>query len=247
MIPVLSPIEIEKMRQTGSLAAELLNYLGGLVKPGISTLELNNAAEEWTRSKGATSGPLGYKGFPRSICTSINEVVCHGIPSKRVLKEGDIINIDVSPVLNGYYGDTSRTFCVGKVSQEAAGLVEITEKCLHLGIGAVRPGAHTGDIGSVIQAEAEKHGYSVVKEFTGHGIGRVFHGDPVIFHYGEVGTGVELLPGMAFTIEPMLNLGTDKVRILPDQWTAITADNKLSAQCEHTILVVEDGVEILTK
>lgn len=250
-IELLSKRELEKMRAAGRLAAELLNHLGKMVRPGISTQELNDAAEAWTRERGAVSAPLGYPGgenpFPRSICTSVNEVVCHGIPSKDcVLKEGDIINIDVTPKLDGYHGDTSRTFYVGKVSEEARRLVECTRECLRRGIEQVRPGARIGDIGAAIQEHAESQGFSVVRDFVGHGIGKLFHTAPQIPHYGKRGTRARLVPGMCFTIEPMINAGTYEVEILDDGWTAVTLDRKLSAQFEHTVCVTEDGVEVLT-
>jgi methionyl aminopeptidase len=246
-ITLLSSREIEKMRQVGKLAAQLLEHLGQMVKSGISTHELDQEAERWTQAHGAISAPLGYHGFPRSICTSVNEVICHGIPSKKqILQDGDIINIDVTPILDGYYGDTSKTFFVGTPSPEAKKLVEVTEKCMYLGINAVRPGARIGDIGAAIQEYAESHGYSVVRNFVGHGIGRVFHTAPQIPHYGKKGTGKKLRPGMVFTIEPMINIGTWESELLDDGWTALTKDRQLSAQFEHTVTVTHDGVEILT-
>lgn len=246
-IVLLSSREIEKMRQAGQLAARLLKHLGTMVQPGVSTLDLNDEAERWTREHGAKSAPLGYRGFPKSICTSINEVVCHGIPSaNRLLKEGDIINIDVTPILDGYHGDTSRTFFVGEPSPTAKKLVEVTEECLHRAIAEVKPKARIGDIGAAIQTYAEGQGFSVVRDFVGHGVNRVFHTAPEIPHYGKRGTGRRLRAGMVFTIEPMINQGTEEVKVLSDGWTAITKDRKLSAQFEHTIAVTKDGVEILT-
>ncbi|AFZ36959.1 methionine aminopeptidase, type I [Stanieria cyanosphaera PCC 7437] len=246
-ITLLSQREIEKMRQAGRLAAELLDHLASMVKPGVSTLEINDEAEKWTQAHGAKSAPLGYHGFPKSICTSINEVICHGIPNaKQILQEGDIINIDVTPILDGYHGDSSRTFLVGTPSPEAQRLVEVTEKCLKLGIEAVKPGARIGDIGAAIQEYAEANGFSVVRDFVGHGISHIFHTAPQIPHYGTRGKGKKLKPGMVFTIEPMINEGTWEAVVLDDGWTAITKDGKLSAQFEHTIAVTEDGVEILT-
>ena len=243
-ITLLSSREIEKMRQAGKLAAQLLDHLEPMVKPGISTEELDREAERWTQAHGATSAPLGYHGFPRSICTSVNEVICHGIPNKKeILKDGDIINIDVTPILDGYHGDTSKTFFVGTPSQE---LVEVTEECMYRGINAIRPGARIGDIGAAIQEYAESHGYSVVRNFVGHGIGRIFHTPPQIPHYGKKGTGKKLRPGMVFTVEPMINIGTWESELLDDGWTALTKDRKLSAQFEHTVTVTRDGVEILT-
>jgi methionyl aminopeptidase len=246
-IVLLSKREIDKMRQAGRLAAELLNYLEPMVQPGVSTLELNDAAEAWTQQRGAKSAPLGYHGFPKSICTSVNEVVCHGIPNaKQLLKEGDIINIDVTPLVDGYHGDTSRTFFVGEPSAIARKLVEITEECMWRGIRAVKPGARIGDIGAAIQDYAEANGFSVVRDFVGHGVGRIFHTAPQVPHYGTSGKGKKLRPGMVFTIEPMINEGTWEVEVLADKWTAVTRDGKLSAQFEHTIAVTDDGVEILT-
>ncbi len=246
-ITLLSSREIDKMRQAGHLAAELLDHLAPMVKPGVSTLELNDEAERWTQAKGARSAPLGYHGFPKSICTSVNEVICHGIPNaKEILKDGDIINIDVTPVLNGYHGDISRTFLVGNPSPEAKRLVAVTEKCLTLAIAEVKPGARLGDIGAAIQEYAEAQGFSVVRDFVGHGISHVFHTAPQVPHYGVRGKGKKLKPGMVFTIEPMINEGTHEAVVLEDGWTALTVDRKLSAQFEHTIAVTKDGVEILT-
>lgn len=246
-ITLLSKREIEKMRQAGQLAAKLLDFLATMVKPGISTQELNDEAERWTQAHGAKSAPLGYHGFPKSICTSVNEVICHGIPNPRqILKEGDIINIDVTPILDGYHGDTSRTFFVGTPSPDAKKLVEVTEECLRRGIAAAQPGAKIGDIGAAIQEYAESHGFSVVRDFVGHGVSTVFHTAPQVPHYGTPGKGKRLRPGMVFTIEPMINEGTWEAVVLDDGWTAITKDGKLSAQFEHTIALTEDGVEILT-
>ncbi|PSO53415.1 MAG: type I methionyl aminopeptidase, partial [Cyanobacteria bacterium QH_8_48_120] len=234
-ITLLSSREIEKMRQAGSLAAALLDHLEPMIKPGVSTLELDNEAERWTQAHGATSAPLGYHGFPKSICTSVNEVVCHGIPNgKQILKDGDIMNIDVTPILDGYHGDTSRTFLVGTPSARAKKLVEVTEECLMKGIAAVKPGGRIGDIGAAIQEYAEANGFSVVRDFVGHGINRVFHTAPQIPHYGKQGKGKRLRSGMVFTIEPMINEGTWEAQVLDDGWTAITKDGKLSAQFEHT-------------
>jgi methionyl aminopeptidase len=246
-IVLLSSREIEKMRQAGQLAAQLLDYLEPLVKPGVSTLDLNDAAEVWTQKHGAKSAPLGYHGFPKSICTSVNEVVCHGIPNaKQILKSGDIINIDVTPLLEGYHGDTSKTFWLGEPSPLARQLVEVTEECMMRGIAAVKPGARIGDIGAAIQEYAEAQGFSVVRDFVGHGVSRVFHTAPQIPHYGTRGKGKKMRPGMVFTIEPMINEGTYDVEVLADNWTAVTKDRKLSAQFEHTVAVTETGVEILT-
>ena len=246
-IVILSQREIEKMRRAGSLAAKLLQHLEPLVKPGVSTLQLNDEAERWTLQHGAKSAPLGYKGFPKSICTSVNEVICHGIPNaKQILKDGDIINIDVTPIVEGYHGDTSKTFLVGNPSPTAQKLVEVTQECLRLGIAEVKPGAKMGDIGAAIQEYAESFGFSVVRDFVGHGISHIFHTAPDVPHYGIRGRGKKLRAGMVFTIEPMINEGTHEAEMLNDGWTAVTSDRLLSAQFEHTIVVTEDGVEILT-
>jgi len=248
-IVLLSSREIEKMRSAGRLAAQLLDHLGKMVKPGVSTYELNQEAEKWTIAKGAKSAPLGYGNppFPASICTSVNEVICHGIPSKNhILKDGDIINIDVTPILDGFHGDTSKTFFVGTPAPEVQKLVEVTEECLYRGINAVKPNGRIGDIGAAIQEYAESFGFSVVRNFVGHGIGRVFHTPPQVPHYGKKGTGKKIRPGMVFTIEPMINQGTWEADMLDDGWTAVTKDRKLSAQFEHTIAVTKEGVKILT-
>lgn len=246
-IVLLSSREIGKMRKAGKLAAQLLEHLGKMVKPGISTYELDKEAEKWTKAHGAKSAPLGYNGFPRSICTSVNEVVCHGIPSKeQILRDGDIINIDVTPIVDGYHGDTSRTFFVGTPSPKVRKLVEVTEECLYRGINAVKPNGKIGDIGAAIQEYAESHGFSVVRNFVGHGVGRTFHCPPQVPHFGKKGTGKKIRAGMVFTIEPMINEGTWEAELLDDGWTALTKDRKLSAQFEHTIAVTKEGVEILT-
>ncbi|MDY7021063.1 MAG: type I methionyl aminopeptidase [Cyanobacteriota bacterium] len=246
-IVLLSSREIEKMRQAGRLAAQLLNHLEPMVKPGVSTLELNDEAERWTQAHGARSAPLGYHGFPKSICTSINNVICHGIPdAKQILREGDIINVDVTPILDGYHGDTSKTFFVGTPSPIAKELVEVTYESMMRGIEAVKPGAKVGDIGAAIQDYAESHGFSVVRDFVGHGVNTTFHTAPQIPHYGKAGKGKKLRPGMVFTIEPMINEGTWEAKVLGDGWTAITIDGKLSAQFEHTVAVTQSGVDILT-
>jgi methionyl aminopeptidase len=247
-IVILSQRELEKMRKAGRLAAKLLQHLESMVKPGVSTLQINDEAERWTQAHGAKSAPLGYKGFPKSICTSVNEVICHGIPNaKQILRDGDIINIDVTLIVDGYHGDTSKTFLVGNPSPKAKRLVEVTEECRRRGIAEVKPGARIGDIGAAIQEYAEAEGFSVVRDFVGHGISNVFHTAPDIPHYGTRGKGKRLRPGMVFTIEPMINEGTWEVEVLSDGWTALTRDRKLSAQCEHTLAVTEDGVEILTQ
>jgi methionyl aminopeptidase len=246
-ITLMSASEIEAMRAAGRAAAEMCTYLGSLVKPGVTTLELDEAAVDWTRDRGFRNGPLNYHGFPKSICTSVNEVVCHGIPSKKVvLKDGDIINIDVTPIVDGFYGDTSKTFYVGTPTSSTKKLVETTEECLRRAISTVRPGSRIGDIGAAIQEHAESSGFAVVRDFVGHGIGRTFHTAPQVPHYGKRGKGTRLEKGMVFTIEPMINVGTWEVEVLDDGWTAVTRDRKLSAQFEHTLVVTEGGVEVLT-
>lgn len=249
MIVLKSKQEIDVLRRSCKLAAQTLVMIEKFVKPGITTLELNDICHDFILSAGAIPAPLNYKGFPKSICTSINEVVCHGIPNnKQVLKDGDIINIDVTTILEGFHGDTSRTFLVGQgVPAAAKKLVSVTEECMMRGIESVRVGGRVGDIGASIQKHAESHGYSVVKDFVGHGIGRVFHEDPQIMHYGVAGKGLRLEPGMTFTVEPMINMGDWRIKVLRDGWTAVTLDRSLSAQFEHTIAIHEDGsVEILT-
>ncbi len=246
-IVLLSKREIEKMRQAGRVAAELLDHLGKMVKPGVSTLQINDEAERWTLERGAKSAPLGYQGFPKSICTSVNQVICHGIPNrKEILKDGDIINIDVTPIVDGFHGDTSRTFFVGTPSAKAKKLVEVTQECLYRGIKAVKPGGKIGDIGAAIQEYAEAEGFSVVRNFVGHGVSQIFHTAPQIPHFGTRGKGKRLRPGMVFTIEPMINEGTYEAQLLADGWTAVTKDGKLSAQFEHTVAVTKEGVDILT-
>lgn len=246
-VVILSSREIEKMRIAGRLAARIVHALGELVAPGVTTQRLDDESERLTAEAGAVSAPLGYRGFPRSICTSVNEVVCHGIPSPDVrLSEGDIISIDVTPRLDGYHGDTCWTFAVGDVSLPAKRLMKVTYECLERGIAAVRPGGFVGDIGMAIANHAEGHGYSVVRDFVGHGVGVAFHGAPQIPHFRPTKRGMRLRPGMAFTIEPMINEGDFEVDVLSDGWTAVTRDRKLSAQYEHTVVVTSDGVEILT-
>lgn len=247
MISIKSSREIELMRKTCELARETLGYIEQFVKPGVSTLELNDLCHEYITERGAYPSPLNYHGFPKSVCTSLNEVICHGIPNKKdVLKDGDILNIDVTTYLNKFHGDTNKTFLVGNVSDQVKDLVDITYKCMREGINQVRPGGHIGDIGAVIQEIAHDNGYSVVEEYCGHGIGREFHEEPQVVHVGKKGTGAEMKPGMTFTIEPMINLGKRHCKLLNDGWTVITKDKKLSAQFEHTILVTESGHEILT-
>ncbi|MBL6689240.1 MAG: type I methionyl aminopeptidase [Pseudomonadales bacterium] len=239
---------IEKMRAVGALAAEQLEMIEEYVKPGVTTGELDRICHDYTVNKqNAIPAPLNYRGFPKSICTSVNHVVCHGIPSNdKVLKNGDIVNIDVTLIKDEYHGDTSKTFIVGEANVMAERLTKTCKEALYLGIQAVKPGGHLGDIGHAIQRFAEKQRFSIVREYCGHGIGKVFHDEPQVLHYGKKGTGPELKPGMTFTIEPMINAGKAAVKLLPDQWTVVTKDHKLTAQWEHTILVTETGYEILT-
>ena len=246
-VTIKSPEEIEKMRVAGRLAAEVLEMIGEHVRPGVTTDELDRICHDYiVNVQQAIPAPLNYKGYPKSICTSINHVVCHGIPNDKPLKDGDIVNIDITVIKDGYHGDTSKMFPVGKTPEWADKLCRVTQECLYKGIQLVRPGTRLGDIGAVIQQHAEKQGYSVVREYCGHGIGAVFHEEPQVLHYGKAGTGMELKEGMTFTIEPMINQGRAETRLLGDGWTAITKDRKLSAQWEHTILVTADGYEVLT-
>jgi methionyl aminopeptidase len=251
-VVIKSAEEIERMRVAGRLAAEVLDYIGPHVKPGVSTGELNDLCHRFMVSEqGSTPAPLnyappGYKPFPKSICTSVNHQVCHGIPGARVLRSGDILNIDVTVIKDGYHGDSSRMYCVGEPGIQARRLAEVTYRCMWRGIRAVRAGARLGDIGAAIQAFAEAQGYSVVREFCGHGIGRRFHEEPQVLHYGRAGTGIVLEPGMTFTVEPMINAGGAAIRELADGWTIVTKDHSLSAQWEHTVLVTEAGFEVLT-
>jgi methionyl aminopeptidase len=234
------------METAGQLAAEVLDLLIGKVKPGATTEELDAFVFDYAMARGAIPAPLNYRGFPKSICTSLNHVVCHGIPGPRILKEGDILNIDVTLIVDGWHGDSSRMYPVGKISRAAERLLEVTYNALMHGVAAVRPGVTTGDIGAAIQAYAEGERCSVVRDFCGHGLGRVFHDRPNILHYGEPGEGLQLKPGMLFTIEPMINLGKPPVKILSDGWTAVTRDRSLSAQFEHTIGVTETGCRVFT-
>jgi methionyl aminopeptidase len=246
-VQVKTAREIEIMREAGRLTAETLTRVGDVIKPGITTDDINTFVHEDTLKLGCRPAPLNYLGFPKSVCTSINEVICHGIPGGAKLKDGDIINVDVTHIYKGYHGDTSATFYVGTPSEEAKKVTEIARRCLDLGIAEVRPGARLGDIGAAIQEFAEGLGFSVVTDFVGHGIGRKFHEEPKVLHVGTRGRGIRLKAGMTFTIEPMINVGVPDVEILEDEWTAITADGKLSAQFEHTILVTETGHEVLTQ
>ncbi len=250
MIVLKSDTEIACMRKAGHLAWELLEKVGALIRPGISTQDIDDFVSAYTKEKGGISAPLHYHGFPKSVCTSVNEVVCHGIPTrKQVLREGDIINVDVTPIVDGFHGDASRTYLVGeRISPLARKLTECAARCLELAIATVFDGCRLGDIGHAIQQHAESQGFSVVRAFVGHGIGRVFHEDPQVPHYGQAGKGMRLTKGMVFTIEPMINEGHWDCRVLSDRWTAVTKDGKLSAQFEHTIAIRNDGVvEILTQ
>ena len=240
--------EIEKMRVAGRLASEVLQMIGEHVKPGVTTQKINDICHDFiVNTQQAIPAPLNYKGFPRSVCTSINHQVCHGIPGERILKEGDMVNIDITVIKDEFHGDTSKMFYVGKPSVKAQRLVDLTYEAMSIGINAVKPGITLGDIGNAIQTFVEKNKCSVVREYCGHGIGRKFHEEPQVLHYGKPGTGEQLAPGMTFTIEPMVNAGKRHVRLLPDQWTVVTKDHSLSAQWEHTILVTDDGFEVLTR
>jgi len=247
-VTLKSPEEIKKMRVAGRLAAEVLKMIAPHVQPGVTTDALDRLCHDYiVNVQKAIPAPLNYKGFPRSICTSVNHQVCHGIPGDKQLKKGDIVNIDVTVIKDGYHGDTSRMFFVGEPSIQAKRLVQITHECMLRGIAKVRPGAHLGDIGHAIQSHAEANGFSVVREYCGHGIGRIFHEDPQVLHYGQPGTGMALTAGMTFTVEPMINAGRHEVKLLPDNWTVVTRDHSLSAQWEHTVLVTDSGYEILTQ
>lgn len=246
-VEIHSKADIEKMRATGRLAASVLEFIEPFVKPGVTTDELDRRCHDYIVERNAVPAPLNYKGFPRSICTSVNDVVCHGIPGPLTLREGDIINVDITTILDGFHGDTSEMFYVGDVSDKAKKLIDVTRKSMWLGIHEVGPGKRVGDIGAAIFEFANKeHGYGVVEAFCGHGIGRVFHCEPQVSHVGKRGWGRRMVAGMTFTIEPMINEGTPNCRILDDDWTAITTDGGLSAQTEHTILVTDDGFEVLT-
>lgn len=251
-VTIKTPEEIEKMRVAGRLGAEVLDYITPFVKPGISTGELDRLCHDYmVNVQGTVPAPLnyapaGHAPYPKSICTSVNHQVCHGVPGERVLKNGDIVNLDITVIKDGWHGDTSRMFMVGEVSIQARRLVQVTYEAMWLGIKQVRPGAKLGDIGHAIQKHAEGHGFSVVREFCGHGIGAHFHEDPQVLHYGKPGTGLTLEPGMIFTIEPMINAGKKDIRQLGDGWTIVTKDHSLSAQWEHTVLVTESGFEVLT-
>lgn len=240
--------EVESMRVAGHLAGEVLQMIREFVVPGVSTGELDDICHRHiTEVQGGIPAPLNYKGFPKSICTSVNHVVCHGIPGEQILKKGDVINIDITVIKDGWHGDTSKMFQVGETSVRAKRICDIAYESMVRGIEMVKPGVRLGDIGHTIQTYAEGHGCSVVREYCGHGIGQVFHEDPQVLHYGRPGTGEVLVPGMVFTIEPMVNLGKRDTRLMPDGWTVITRDRSLSAQWEHTIAVTETGLDVLTR
>ena len=247
-ITIKTPTEIDKMRIAGRLAAEVLQMIESHVRPGVTTGELDNICHDYiVNEQKSTPAPLNYRGFPKSICTSVNHVICHGIPADKKLKNGDIMNIDITVINNDFHGDTSKMFFVGEPSIRAKRLVQVTYECMKLGIGMVKPGVRLGDIGYTIQQHAESNDYSVVREYCGHGIGREFHEDPQILHYGLKDTGLVIEEGMTFTIEPMINMGKRHVKLLADGWTVVTKDRSLSAQWEHTILVTSEGHEVLTK
>ncbi len=246
-VTIKTPEEIAKMRVAGQLAGEVLRMIRPHVQPGISTLELDRICHDYiVNEQHAIPAPLNYRGFPRSICTSVNHVVCHGIPGDKTLRKGDIINIDITVIKDGFHGDTSKMFFVGEPTVAAERLARISHECMKIGIEMVRPDIRLGDIGHAIQQHAESQHCSIVREYCGHGIGREFHEDPQVLHYGKPGTGMALQPGMTFTIEPMVNAGKRETRLLPDGWTVVTKDHSLSAQWEHTILVTADGHEVLT-
>jgi len=244
--------DIEKMKVAGKLASEVLDFITPFVKPNVTTELINTLCHDFmTKEQKTIPAPLnyappGHSPFPKSICTSVNNQICHGIPGEKILKKGDIVNIDITVIKDGYHGDTSRMFYVGDPSIQAKRLCEITYQSMWLGIRQVKPGAHLGDIGNAIQKYAESNSYSIVREFCGHGIGKVFHDEPQVLHYGLPGKGIELKAGMIFTIEPMINAGKKDIRVLPDKWTVVTKDRSLSAQWEHTILVTNSGYEVLT-
>jgi methionyl aminopeptidase len=246
-VEIKSPKEIEGMRRAGQVAAETLIVVGAAIRAGMTTEEINTIVHEDTIRRGARPAPLNYHGFPKSVCTSINEVVCHGIPGPRRLQPGDIVNVDVTSILDGFHGDTSATFYIGEPTAEARHVTEIARQALQIGMAQVRDGARLGDIGGAIQEYAEGQGCSVVRAFVGHGIGRRFHEPPQVSHFGQRGSGLRLKSGMCFTIEPMINLGDYEVDILDDGWTVVTRDRSLSAQFEHTVLVTEKGCEVLTR
>jgi methionyl aminopeptidase len=247
-VTIKSKDEQRLMREAGRLAARVLTMIEPHVQAGVTTDELNDRCHDYIVGElKATPAPLNYKGFPKSICTSVNHVVCHGIPGPKRLKKGDILNVDITVIKDGFHGDTSRMFYVGEPSVLARRLCEAAHEAMLQGIARVKPGTRLGDLGHAVQKYTESQGFSVVREYCGHGIGRIFHEDPQVLHYGTPGTGMELAPGMTFTIEPMVNAGRPEVRLLPDGWTVVTKDHSLSAQWEHTVLVTNDGCEVLTQ
>lgn len=243
---VYSMTDYEGLRKAGALAAHILDYITPFIQEGITTEELDDLCDTEIKKNHAVSATLGYNGYPKSSCISLNHVICHGIPSKKKLHKGDILNIDITVILDGWYGDTSRMYTVGKISPKANELIDVTYKAMMMAIGLVKPGIHLGDIGYIIQNYVRQFKFSVVEDYGGHGIGRNFHEDPIVMHTGEKGSGPELVPGNVFTIEPMINIGSPRTRILSDGWTAVTADHSLSAQFEHTIGVTDKGCEIFT-
>jgi methionyl aminopeptidase len=245
-IRIKTPKDIEAIRRAGRLVVATLDLVAPRLQPGITTDDINTWVHEFTVQNGAVPAPLNYRGFPKSVCVSVNEVICHGIPGERVLQDGDIVNVDVTSILDGYYGDANQTFFVGEPGPDARKIVAVARECLRRGIGMVKAGNTVGDIGWAIQTHAESQGCSVVREFVGHGVGFDFHEPPQVPHFGQKGAGLELIPGMVFTIEPMINLGRKELRILEDDWTAVTRDGSLSAQFEQTVLVTPDGCESLT-
>ena len=245
-IPIHTPKDFEAMHKSGSLACSVLDFIAPFVKEGVTTGALNDLCHSFICDHGAVPAPLGYKGFPKSICTSLNHVVCHGIPAERILKSGDSLNIDITVIKDGFHGDTSRMFFVGKPSIKAKRLSDIAYKSMWLGIEQLREDNYLGDIGSAIQSYVEKNRCSVVREYCGHGIGQVFHEEPQVLHYGKPKTGLQLKAGMTLTVEPMVNAGRREVKLLPDGWTVVTKDHDLSAQWEHTILIKKNGYEVLT-
>ena len=238
--------DFKNLKKAGSIAARTLEYVEKLIRPGVTTDFIDKKANQYLNEHGAFSAPLFYRGYPKSICTSINHVVCHGIPNDKTLNDGDIINIDITAILDGYYGDTSKTFSVGEISIKAERLIRITYESMMEGIKILKPGINLGDIGFVIQSYAESNGCSVVRDFCGHGVGKTFHEEPNILHYGKKGEGIKIKKGMVFTIEPMINLGEYHTKVLPDGWTAVTKDKSLSAQFEHTVGITNNGYEIFT-
>ncbi|PIQ30300.1 MAG: type I methionyl aminopeptidase [Zetaproteobacteria bacterium CG02_land_8_20_14_3_00_50_9] len=245
-VPIKSPLDIEAMKPACRLAADTLIMIEPYIQAGISTDEINTLVHDFTIKHGGIPAPLNYHGFPKSVCTSVNHVVCHGIPNDKVLKNGDIINVDVTTIIDGWHGDTSKTFYVGEPRVQARKVVEIARKALDIGVSVVKPGATLGDIGFAIQSYVESERCSVVREYCGHGIGRIFHEEPQVLHFGKTGQGLTLKPGMVFTIEPMVNFGKPGIKLLSDHWTVVTRDKSLSAQFEHTLAVTKTGAEVLT-